>query len=169
VWDENREALPDIRIAQRCREEPDPIAALGTLASLVPGEIVVESGSERHEASSEGRVRVTRDSPERLELDLEVPQDAWLFVLRGFWRYRQVFLDGRTVAAVPAQLAFSGLEIPAGRHRVLWTETVPGLEFSRWGPVLYVLATAWLSLRAREARRSKLATQGNAGTARSEA
>jgi hypothetical protein len=168
VWDENRRALPDIRIAETCREKAGPIAAFGALATLDPGEVVVESGSDRRQTSSGAKVRVTRDSPERLELDIEAPQDAWLFVLRGFWRYREVLLDERPVEAVPAQLAFSGLEIPAGRHRVIWKETVPGLEFSRWGPILYLLAAAWLLVRQREARRNRLAARGNARAAESE-
>ena len=37
-------------------------------------------------------------------VDLDAPDATWLFVLRSFWPYRTLELDGSLVEAVPAQL-----------------------------------------------------------------
>jgi hypothetical protein len=44
----------------------------------------------------------------------------------------------------PAQLAFSAVAVPAGRHTIEWKELVPGGSVSFWGPVLFVLAAVGL-------------------------
>jgi len=81
---------------------------------------------------------------------------SWLFVLRGFWSFRSVRMDGRPVDAVPAQLAFSAVPVPAGRHRIDWVEEVPGGEASLWGPIVYVLAAVSLAVRTRQRARAGL-------------
>jgi hypothetical protein len=40
----------------------------------------------------------------------------------------------------------------AGRHRVEWEERVPGLEISRWGPVLFGVIVAGLFVASRRRR-----------------
>jgi hypothetical protein len=83
-------------------------------------------------------------SPERLRLEVEVPEPTWLFVLRAFWSYRTVRIDGREVDTVPAYLAFTAVPVPAGLHSIDWTERVPGGEASRFGPLLAGMAGALL-------------------------
>jgi hypothetical protein len=53
-------------------------------------------------------------------------------------------LDGAVTEDVPAQLAFSAVRVPAGRHRIEWVEEVPGWKISRFGPLLSVLAFLWI-------------------------
>jgi MYXO-CTERM domain-containing protein len=60
-----------------------------------------------------------------------------------------VRVDGREVEQVPAQIAFTAVPIPPGRHRVDWEETLPGGEVSRFGPVLGLLGAAGLLARQR--------------------
>jgi hypothetical protein len=98
-------------------------------------------------------VRIDRNFPEQLVVSVEAPDPTWLFVLRGYWSHRTVHLDGRPVEVVPAQVAFSAVPVPAGRHTIEWRETVPGIEISRWGPVLFVLMAAGLAARDRRTRR----------------
>jgi hypothetical protein len=151
-WDENGAALPDIRLAGSVVEEAGPLPAVGALSQLGPGEIVVETGRERRFSARAGTVRISEKSPERLLLTVRAPDPTFLFVLRGFWSYRTVRLDGRRVDPVPAQLAFSAIAIPAGEHVVDWRENVPGAEVARVGPVLFVLAAAGLLVRERRRR-----------------
>jgi hypothetical protein len=147
-WDENAAAARDVRLLTRWREAPDAMAALSALPSLSSGEAVLESGRAAPGSAREGTVRVLEKSPERLELAVSSPDPSWLFVLRGYWSHRSVRLDGRDAETVPAQLAFTGLAIPAGEHRVAWTERAPGLAASAWGPVLFAAAAAALLRRA---------------------
>ena len=90
--------------------------------------------------------------PEHLKAIVEAPDPTWLFVLRGFWEYRRVLLDGKPVDTFPAQLAFSAVAIPAGRHTVEWTEEIPGFEVSRYGPPLAAVLLALLLIRDRKSR-----------------
>ncbi len=146
-WDEHERAYPDIRLLEKWREETGAVEALNLLPSLADGEIAVESGSRAAGAARPGRVAFLERTPERLRLETLAPDATWLFVLRGHWSGRTVLVDGVETEDVPAQLAFSAVRVPAGRHRIEWTEEVPGWKISRFGPVLSALAVLWLLLR----------------------
>jgi hypothetical protein len=148
-WDENSAALPDVRLAQGVVETTGPLAAIDVLSLLRPGEIVVETGRTERYSARPATVRVSEKSPDRLRLNVDAPDPTFLFVLRGFWTHRTVRLDGRLVDPVPAQLAFSAIAIPAGKHVVDWREQLPGWEVSRFGPVLFGLVAAGLLVRER--------------------
>ncbi len=148
-WDENPLALPPVRLLERCREEPGAVAAFQVLPGLAPGEVAIETG-ERHSGScAGGRVKVVEDSPERLRLSVEAPAPTWLFVLRGFWPYRDVRVDGQESEVFPASLAFSALRIPGGAREVVWRESVPGLAISWLGPAAFAVVGAAALLRRR--------------------
>jgi len=147
-WDENPNAAPDIRILTKWKEAPDAMRALAALPELSSGEAVLESGASADGASRAGEVRILERSPERLGLSTSAPQPAWLFVLRGYWSYRRVTIDGQPAETVPAQLAFTAVRVPPGSHRVDWREEVPGLGASAWGPVLFAGAAIVLGRRA---------------------
>ncbi len=149
IWDENPGALPDLRLLESWKEEDGAVPALQALPRLAPGEVVLETGRRAEATAAPGRLRVLENTPERLALEVASPDPTWLFVLRGIWNHRSIVIDGRAVEAVPAQLAFSAVAIPAGEHRLEWREQVPGLAVSRWGPVLFLLGAAGLLLRAR--------------------
>ncbi|MEP6994211.1 MAG: hypothetical protein ABI968_06775 [Acidobacteriota bacterium] len=149
IWDENRSALPSIRLLQSWREEASGVDALRALPDLQPGEVVLETGRQARGSAPPGAVRVVESSPEQLILDVDAPQATWLFIVRGYWEHRTVRVDGREVDGVPAQLAFSAVPIEAGRHRIQWREEIPGGTVSVAGPPLCVLLSALLWLPGR--------------------
>ncbi len=149
TWDENSDALPDLRLLERWQEETGAVPALQAMPRLSAGEVILETGRRATAAAAPGRLRVLEKSPERLVLEVAGTDPTWLFVLRGYWTHRTIRIDGQPVEAVPAQLAFSAIAVPAGEHRVEWTEQVPGLAVSRWGPVLFALLSAGLLARRR--------------------
>ena len=148
-WDENRAALPDVRLATRWRETPGAIEALAALRGAAAGEMVVESGRAAAGSARLGSIRVLEDRPERLRLRVAAADPGWLFVLRGFWTFRTVLVNGREIPTVPAEIAFSALPVPAGESEIDWRERVPGGSVSWAGPILYLLGIAWLGTRAR--------------------
>jgi hypothetical protein len=149
-WDEHEHAFRDIRLLTRWRECLTATEALSEVPRRGPGEVVLEGTGQSAEGSAPGgAARVLSRSPERLLVETDSSAAGWLFVLRGWWPYRTVRVDGREAEAVPAQLAFSAVAVPAGRHRVEWIERLPGWELSRWGPALFALCAALLLLRAR--------------------
>ncbi|MDQ6894082.1 MAG: hypothetical protein M3167_15535 [Acidobacteriota bacterium] len=146
TWDENPDALPAIRMAATWREAASAVDALAAMRSAGMGEIVVETGRSGRGASAGGSVSSIEDRGRHLRFSVDAVQAGWVFVLRGFWPYRTVQVDGRLVEIAPAQLAFSALPVPAGRHRVDWREDLPGGEISWIGPVL-ALAGVWIVAR----------------------
>ena len=153
-WDEHKDALPHIRLAESWTEEPSALDALNAIPRLALSEIVVETGSRRKGRSRPGVVRVVRNLPEELVVAVDASDPSWLFLLRGFWQHRTVEVDGRPVEYIPAQVAFTGVPIPPGKHEVVLRELLPGGSVSRWGPVLFVLLA--VGLIARERRRRAL-------------
>jgi hypothetical protein len=151
-WDEHERAYPDIRLLTSWREEMG-LPALNAINQLTPGQVVIESGARRLGTARPGRLRILEKSPERLRLETQTPDPTWLFVLRGFWNHRSILLDGLPVEDFPAQIAFSAVRVPPGRHTIEWTELVPGGSVSRWGPVLFGLAAALLLLLSSKAKR----------------
>lgn len=152
-WDEAPAALPDVRLSTRWREVRTSVEALAAMRTLSAGDVVVESGAAGEGSARPGSVRLYERSPERLRLVTRCQDPAWLFVLRAWWSHRTVVLDGRQVECVPAQLAYSAVALPAGEHRVDWTEEVPGGSVSRGGPILCVLLVAFLAARRRRMQR----------------
>jgi hypothetical protein len=153
IWDENFSALPDVRLLESWRETDGPVAALAAIPGLAEGEIVLESGRSQTGRARPGRVRILEKTPERLELELDAPDPSWLFVLRAFWPYRSVEIDGKPAETVPAQLGFTAVPVSAGAHRVVWREELPGRKLSMWGPVLFGMISAAL-LVSRSNRRN---------------
>ncbi|HMF09015.1 MAG TPA: hypothetical protein VKJ00_07760 [Thermoanaerobaculia bacterium] len=153
AWDELPEALPDIRLVERWREEAGSLEALRQLPSLGLGEIVVEAAKPSSGTARGGSVRVLERQPERLRLETRSLDPTWLFVLRDYWNWRTVTLDGREVDVYPAQLAFSAIRVPAGIHQVDWRERFPGLAVAGFGPVLFLLIAGLLLTRERRARK----------------
>ena len=153
-WDENPEALPDIRLLEFWREEPGALAALQALPRLGAGEVVLETERSAGGRARPGALRILEKSPERLVLETSSPDPAWLFAVRGYWRHRTIRVDGNAVEGVPAQLAFTAVPIPAGEHRIEWREEIPGIAVSQWGPVLFALVSLTLWVFAGDRRRT---------------
>jgi len=153
VWDELPEALPDIRLVERWREESGSMDALRDLPSAGLGEMVIEAEKSARGSARPGSVRVLGQQPERLRLETRSSDPTWLFVLRDFWNWRTVTVDGLEVEVHPAQLAFSAIRIPAGLHEVDWRERFPGLAVSGFGPVLFFLIVGLVAARSRRLKR----------------
>jgi hypothetical protein len=115
----------------------------------IGSEVLLETGRTKLGSAREGSLRILEKTPEVLRAEVDVSEPTYLFVLRGYWSYHSVSVDGLPASVIPAQLAFSAVPIPAGRHRIEWRETVPGAGLSRWGPVFYAAAAVWLFARRR--------------------
>jgi len=150
-WDEHSGASPDLRLLTGWREARNALEAVRLLPRLSPGEVVLETGRLGRGAAQPARLFTVEETPERLVLRTEAATPSWLFVLRGHWRHRTIRIDGERAEAVPAQVAFSAVSIPAGNHTVEWREEAPGWPASRWGPILSLLALGWLAQRRRSA------------------
>jgi hypothetical protein len=136
-WDEQERSYPDIRLATSWRGETSALDALHELPALSPGELVIETRERASGSAAPGRLSIVEKTAARLVVEADCPQATWLFVLRAFWSHRSVRVDGREADTVPANLAFTAVPMPAGRHRLEWQEQIPGWGYSRGGPMLF--------------------------------
>ena len=153
AWDENARALPDVRLLGRWREATDAVDALRQIP--IGSEVTLETGRTSLGSAREGSLRVLEKTPEVLRAEVDVTEPTYLFVLRGYWSYHSVSVDGHPVSVIPAQLAFSAVAVPIGRHRIEWRETIPGIEGSRWGPALYGIVAIALLLKPRRPKEAR--------------
>jgi hypothetical protein len=146
-WDEHEKPYPEIRLLASWQEVPTAVEALRALPRLRAGEVVLETGVSRPGSAPDGVLRVLERTPERLRLETEADAPTWLFVLRGYFPYRRVLIDGKSTEVFPAQIAFSAAPIPAGRHLVEWAEELPGGRGVFAGPAAFmILAIASLAM-----------------------
>ena len=95
-----------------------------------------------------------KEAPERMELDVEAGPGGGLLVVQRSTHLWEAEIDGHPAEIVPANLYRLGLEVPAGRHRVVfWIDRAP-LVRSSWGVAvgLALLPILWLIARGRDAR-----------------
>jgi hypothetical protein len=156
AWDEDPKAQPDVRLLESWKEVDGVMGALSALPTLASGQVTLETGGGQWRSARSGALRILEKSPESLRVEVDAPDPTFLFVLRGFWPHRSVKIDGAPVQVVPAQLAFSAVEVPAGRHQVDWRETIPAGAASRWGPVAWALTIIGLTLGERRRTRMGL-------------
>jgi len=118
----------------------------------------VIEGSGPPRASAGGTVRVLRQGPERLELDLDVGAGGSLLVVqRALLLYRATIDGGPVVLPQSANLHRNGLLVPAGRHRVrMWIDRTNfhrALGAAALGLLALPALAAWAARAARQARR----------------
>ena len=93
-----------------------------------------------------GVVHRMREGPERIELDVTAGPGGGLLVVQRSTHLWEAEIDGRTAEVVPANLYRLGLEVPAGRHRVVFRIDRRPLALSSFGVALGLAllpALAW--------------------------
>jgi hypothetical protein len=154
-WDEHERPFPDVRLATSWIETDSAVAAASRIGQIAPGGLLIETGRSAEGHADAGKVEILRRTQSKLVVETDAPAPTWLFVLRAFWDYRRVTVDGKEVETVPANLAFTAVPVPAGRHRIDWEEKLPGWKISRFGPALFgmiVIGAVLVSRRRTEPR-----------------
>lgn len=113
--------------------------------AVIPGEGPAVSRSG-------GRVLRYEDGAERIELDVEAGPGGSLLVVQRSQHLWQAEIDGKPAEIVPANLYRIGLEVPAGRHQVVFRIDRGPLVRSFWGVALGLAllpGLAWWGSRRR--------------------
>jgi len=139
---ENRSALPRFYLVGRVRPVRSKQEALARLASpeFDPRrEAVVEGEAPPGLAGDfSGSVRVLAYAPRRVVLETEASAPAFLVTSESYYPGWRARLDGRPARLRLTNVAFRGLETPAGRHRIEM----------RFQPVLFWCGLAFSALAA---------------------
>jgi hypothetical protein len=147
-----RDPVPPFRFVDRVvRGDDRQELASRFLREGVPTEAAFVAGGGEGPVPSRGRVLRVSDRPSVLELEVEVsgPGPAYLLVCRPLATTRDAVLDGRGVAVDDANLGFSGLAVPEGRHVVRLRPRRGWLIIAAVISTLALAAVTFLSRRRR--------------------
>jgi len=125
----NASAAPLVRLAPAVEEVPGPAEAWAAVRDDMRDLVerpVVETGRSGVRQLSAGSIRITRWTPERIDVETQTDGEARLIIPRAFFPYREVRLDGRASDFEPANLLLTSVAVPAGRHVVSCEERLPG-------------------------------------------
>jgi uncharacterized membrane protein YqjE len=117
---ENMAALPRFFLVSRVR----PVATSADAAALLrqpdfdPASTALVENGRDWQPSPQGRITVVPYQPSRLSLTLEVPADAFLVITDAYYPGWEATVDGRPAPIYATDVAFRGLNVPAGTHRV---------------------------------------------------
>jgi hypothetical protein len=130
---ENPNPLPRFVLVNRVIHARDAAAALGTLRS--PGfdprlEAVVEGGPHLQSLRSAGQLKVVRYEPREVVLETDTPGPAFLASSETYYPGWRAQVDGRDELLYLTNVAFRGLPVPAGHHRITMRFDPPILGWS---------------------------------------
>ncbi|MBI5501255.1 MAG: hypothetical protein HY907_13495 [Deltaproteobacteria bacterium] len=132
-------ARPRALLVERVRPVADEASALdilfhkqGTEPSQetvveVPRDAILPAAASFFVATLEnGTVRVVRDDPTRMELEVDTPRDAWVVTTDAALAGWTAEVDGAQTRLLPADVLSRAAWVPAGRHRVVFAYDPPG-------------------------------------------
>jgi hypothetical protein len=125
----NPDALPRIRLARRFREVRDIREAYSLIHARKVDLLettVLETGRSGEGQASAGRLRIERLGREGLRVKTEASGAAVLLLPLSPQPFREVLVDGENVQPFPANLCWTAVPIPEGKHLVSLHEKLPG-------------------------------------------
>jgi len=150
---ENPDPQSRFFLVGRVRPAADPDSALRMLSSpdFDPrSEAVVESASGTADGGA-GSVRVERYGASEVLLDVEVQRGGFLVTSEAYYPGWRASIDGREALVLLTNVAFRGLAVPAGRHRVrMWFDPA----VLKWSSAVSVVGLALLLATLAGARAS---------------
>jgi Bacterial membrane protein YfhO len=131
----NRDALPRAFVAPHVvlsADERETIATIGETAFKPRSDVVVERGEPdaavlARSTGTGGKVRVVAETNTSATLDAALRRPGLVVLDDSLEQGWSVQVDGRPAKVVRADDVMRGVAVPAGRHRVIWSYTVPGL------------------------------------------
>lgn len=121
---ENPNALPRFFLVDRIERVQDMEQALAVLRSpqFQPREFAVVEGApafaSHQDASVLPPVRVLRYEPREIEIETDAPRAAYLVTSEADYPGWRAWIDRREQPIFTTDIAFRGLPVPAGRHRI---------------------------------------------------
>jgi hypothetical protein len=118
---ENLEVLPRFYLVGRVRPAESLEEAAQALrdSALDPRAEAIVEGRLRLAGGAGGQVKVISYRENGFELEVEAPQAAYLVTSETHYPGWKAWVDGREAPLYYTNVAFRGLPVPAGRHRVV--------------------------------------------------
>lgn len=151
----NDAALPRAFLTYRTRRVGAPEQALHKFKhGLIDfkKEALIESGPRLTGPGGVDRVRVVSYMPESVELKVNAAQTGLLVLTDTFIDGWEAYVDGRRTKLYPADIAFRGVVVAPGRHRVRFVYRPPALRLAFylfWPSIIAVVSLIVVGLRRR--------------------
>ena len=144
-------ALPRARLMGQpvyVKSESEAIAAFARLGPRTRDRVVVEDPDRPlpEWVVPFGTATITRDEPERVEIDVDAATPAYLVLADTFDPGWSATVDGRAAPIRPAWLTFRAVYLPAGRHAVVFRYRPAGFAAGLTISLLGLLAAGALML-----------------------
>jgi len=91
------------------------------LASVVVSENNLKTTDDNNQAEFTASTKITINHSGRKIIDVNFSQPGWLFISQPYFSGWQAQLDGSPAKIFQADYAFSAVEIPAGKHQVIFS------------------------------------------------
>lgn len=139
-------AAPEVYVAERLVPCEGVVAAVDTLASPAfrPGQDAVVDGRTPARTLGGGRVTELAGRPDHRRFEVEASGAGLLVVQQSYLRTWRAAVDGTPVTVIPANFAFLGIPVPAGRHLVVLRIDLRPYWLGWCGPLLVALAAVVL-------------------------
>jgi len=129
----NPGALPRARVLGRphyAADERGAIAAVRQLGPAIRDRVVVEDPGRplAPDAAASGSARITRDEPERVEIEAEASAPAYVILADTYDPGWTATVDGRPAPIRPAWITFRAVFVAAGRHRLVFRYRPAGFQ-----------------------------------------
>ena len=121
---ERPNALPRFFLVNRIERAPDMDHGLAVLRSSLfrPGEFAVVEDAppfeNQDQAAEPAPVRVVEYTPHEVSLEVDAPRGAYLVTSEAYYPGWRAYVDDREQPLYITNVAFRGLPVPAGRHRI---------------------------------------------------
>ncbi len=101
-------------------DEADAKQAMIRMGAAIRDRILVEDPDRPLAATAKavGSVKIVRDDPERVEIDVSAETPGYLFLADSYDPGWSATLDGKNVPVRPAAIAFRAVFVPSGQHGV---------------------------------------------------
>jgi hypothetical protein len=151
-------AIPasDLQEALRLLSSRGGVPRDAVVVELDPGEIGVRAESSPHRPIA---VAYERVSPELLRIDAVVPAEGWLVFREALAPGWRATINGRSRSLVPADGAFMGLHLPAGRSEIELRYSPASFVAGSWaaaaGSLLLAITIVGSAIRERRVGRPR--------------
>jgi len=138
---------------------PVPTMTAGVTLARAPGfeprRVALLAGEEGRRSGPAGSARIVASARERIDLEAESEAGGLLVVRRAHLPIWRASVDGRPAPTRIAQLTRLAVEVPAGRHRVVFSIDRRPLALALAVSVAALAALAWLFRRPAPVLRSR--------------
>ncbi len=121
---ENKNVFPRAYFVQKVHEVQNAQEAADLIHSIDIKNEAVIYGDESVKDYSLGSAKVVTYLPNKVEIQTENQKEGFLVVSDVYYPSFRATIDGKDAEIIPVNIAFRGIKVPAGEHRVVFSSSL---------------------------------------------